>query len=288
MSASGNQPCLLTEQAVGWALHALEPDEEMAVLLHLPQCAVCQAAVRDAENVLTSLGATVEQVEPPRSLRGSILSAAAETPQRLPMLRSVSSPEGVPFAARLPVVIDPPPVQPPTRLSEPRMTRGTWLSRRSRRLVAASLALVGVLTVGGLAVRTSQLEQQRAAETVQAQGIADLITQIGRPGVTHAVLADTSNSTVAAVLVVDGQRQVFSVGLPSNAADRDTYVLWGLGGAAAQPLGTFDVASADQGLRSVGSSDVADKFTGYAISLEPGRVAPAAPTAVVAQGQVQV
>jgi len=43
-----DQPdCPLTQQTIGWALHALEPDEEMAVLLHLPQCAACRAAAHD-------------------------------------------------------------------------------------------------------------------------------------------------------------------------------------------------------------------------------------------------
>ena len=33
--------CTRTEQAVGWALHALEPDEEIAVERHVPTCADC-------------------------------------------------------------------------------------------------------------------------------------------------------------------------------------------------------------------------------------------------------
>jgi hypothetical protein len=174
-------PCSLNEQAVGWALHALEPDEEMAVLLHLQQCASCQAAVRDAEDVLADLGASVEQIEPPPSLREALLERAADTPQRAPLLRPRTSPETV---------------RPPTETPEPRHrtaaeeragsvgprdtrpSRGSWLSRRGRRLVAASIALIGVLTVGGLAVRTAQLEQQRDA---QAQNAADLVTPARPP-----------------------------------------------------------------------------------------------------------
>ena len=38
--------CTRTEQAVNWALHALEPDEEIAVERHVPTCADCLAAVR--------------------------------------------------------------------------------------------------------------------------------------------------------------------------------------------------------------------------------------------------
>ena len=35
--------CTRTEQAVGWALRALEPDEEMAVELHVPTCSAFQS-----------------------------------------------------------------------------------------------------------------------------------------------------------------------------------------------------------------------------------------------------
>lgn len=293
MNDRRTQECPLNEQAVGWALHALEPDEEMAVLLHLPQCLSCQTAVREAEEVLSGLGAVVEQVDPPPSLRDELLARVAETPQRPPLLRPRRSPERVPSSdGRFPgpsrhrSVPDTPPV--PSRAVPPGPERPSWLSLRGRRLVAASLALVGVLTVGGLAVRTSQLEQQRDAEVAQAQSLADLMRQMSRPGASHALLAAPDGSTVAAVLVADGQRQVFTVGLPGNATDRNVYVLWGLSdGASPQALGTFDVAAADQGLRTVGTAAEAEQYSAYAISIEPGRTAPAAPTTQVASGAVQ-
>lgn len=292
MNASENQPCPLSEQAVGWALHALEPDEEIAVLLHLPRCQACRSAVHDAEDVLANLGAAVEQVAPPPTLRGSILAAASDMQQHVPMVRPRGSSEGVPRS--VPAVsprhrVTPRPAGPPSRVSDPLMSRGSWLSRRGRRLAAASLALIAVLAVGGLAVRTSQLEQQRDAEIAQAQSITDLAERLDRPGVSYAFLADSGDSTIAAVLVDEGERQVFTIGLPSNTANSDIYVLWGIrAGAAPQPLGTFDIAAADQGLRTVGSGAEADDFSEYAISLEPGRVAPASPTDVVARGQVRI
>jgi len=82
---TGPRPtCTRTEQAVGWALHALEPDEEIAVERHVPTCADCSAAVRDVQDVMTQLATAVEQVEPPARLRASILDAAAATPQVRP------------------------------------------------------------------------------------------------------------------------------------------------------------------------------------------------------------
>ncbi|MFC4948108.1 anti-sigma factor [Pseudonocardia sp. GCM10023141] len=262
----------MTEQAVGWALHALEPDEEMAVARHVPQCADCQAVVKDVEETFVQLGAAIEQVEPPASLRASIMSAVAETPQQ-PVTRLPVAPSR---HAAAPAT--------PRRISRPRrMERSSRWSRGT--LVGASMALVAVLAIGGLTARTIQLQQQRDSATAQAASITDLVSQIDRPGVEHAVLADASGAPVAAVLVAGGRSQVVAMAMAANAGDH-TYVLWGIrAGESPQPLGAFDVSGSTEGLRTVGSGG---GFSTYAISLEPGRVAPAVPTDVVAKGQVAV
>jgi Anti-sigma-K factor rskA len=277
MNATDNQPCPLNEQAVGWALHALEPDEEMAVLLHVPHCPSCQAVAQDAESVLSRLGAAVEQVDPPPSLRNSLMAAVADTAQ-----------DSAPTTA-IPVVPSPrprapEPAAPPSRTGR---SRGSWLSRR--RLVAASVALVAVIAVGGLAIRTSQLEQESQTLTARAQSIADLFGQLDRPGTKYALLASLkTGGTTAAVVVADGQRRVFSIGLPSNASD-STYVLWGLrAGAGPAPLGAFDVSPTDAGVQTVGAGAQNDGFTDYAVSIEPGRTMPTTPTEVLAKGSVKV
>jgi len=275
MNSPRNQPCPLNEQAVGWALHALEPDEEIAVLLHVPQCPSCQAAAREAEEVLAQLGASVEQVDLPARLRGSILSAAADTPQR-PIQ---PGPRAAVPAPRHRVVAD----EPVGSSTRPR-NGSSWVTRR--RLVAASVALVGVLAVGGLAVRTTQLEQQSETLTAQSQSIADLVGQLDRPGVQHAMLTNTAGATTAAVVVVDGKRQVYAVGLPANAKDH-SYVLWGLNaGAPATALGAFSVAS-DKGMTAVGNVSGKDGYSDYAVSYEAGSTPPPAPTMVVAKGQIE-
>ncbi|MBC8091340.1 MAG: anti-sigma factor, partial [Pseudonocardia sp.] len=173
---------------------------------------------------------------------------------------------------------------------EPAPTRRrSFLGGRGRKLVAASVAAVAVASLGGLIVTNTQLEQQRNAETAQAQGLSELIAELDRPGSRHALLTDPeTGATVAALLVNDTERQVYTVGLPANPGDQ-VYVAWGLkDGSDPVPLGVFDVAAADQGVRTVGSDPEADDFSGYAISIEPGRVAPASPTTVVANGQVAI
>jgi Anti-sigma-K factor rskA len=281
MNATDNQPCPLNEQAIGWALHALEPDEEMAVLLHVPHCPSCRAVAKDAEGVLSHLGAAVEQVDPPPSLRNSLMAAVADTAQDSAPTTAIPvmpAPVVPPSRPRVPERVAPP--------SGPGRSRGSWLSRR--RLVAASVALIAVIAVGGLAIRTTQLEQESQTLTARAQSIADLFGQLDRPGTKYALLASLkTGGTTAAVVVADGQRRVFSIGLPSNASD-STYVLWGLrAGAGPAPLGAFDVAPTDAGVQTVGGAAQSDGFTDYAVSIEPGRTMPTTPTEVLAKGSVK-
>jgi Anti-sigma-K factor rskA len=289
MNQNSPSMCPRNEQAVGWALHSLEPDEEIAVLLHLPDCPSCRQVADDAEGVLTHLGTAVEQIDPPSSLRDRLMARVADTPQELGSAQRVAAPAEAPDPAESTEA----PATPRRRDSEPVRTgpadnrpgRGSRWSRRGRQLVAGALALIAVLAIGGLAARNSQLEQQRDAQIAQTQSLENLLDQFDRPGVQHALLSREDGSTIAAVVVENGRQQVFPLGIPANAVDRDTYVLWGIAAGAPEPLGTFDVTGDAQGLLTVGSA--ADGgYAAYAISLEPGRTAPAVPTEVVAKGIV--
>jgi hypothetical protein len=300
--------CPRNEQAVGWALHSLEPDEEMAVLMHLPQCESCRRVAGEAEEVLSRLGASVQQVDPPPSLRDRLMTKVAQTPQQsVPQPPTAAIPTVPPPAqptAPIPPVASAPstepvgtPAVPPRRESDRGRTRppdnrpgrgGSGWSRRARRLVAGALALVAVLAIGGLAVRNAQLTAERDAQIAQSQNLENLLDRFGRPGTEHALLAREDGTTIAAVVVENGRPGVFPIDMPANAIDRETYVLWGVAeGANPAPLGTFDVAGNDEGLLAIdGSSPGSEDYAAYAISLEPGRSAPAVPTQVVASGPV--
>lgn len=287
MNAACVHPCPHNADAASYALHALEPDEEQAVVVHLPSCPSCRAAVRHAEETLGGLGSAVEQVQPPASLRERIVSSAAATPQRSEVLRPRTSPENAPRQVDEPAAAQP---AGPSRhrVPEGRPPRRSWISTRGRRLMTASVALVAVLTVGGLAARTVQLEQERDAAISQAQSVADLMGQLDEPGTSHAVLARDDGTPVGAVLVSEDQRRLVTVGLAANAVDRETYVLWGLRGETPVPIGTFDVGADDPGSGTLRSPAEAAGFSAYAISLEPGRDAPASPSDVIANGQVEI
>jgi hypothetical protein len=272
----------MTEQTVGWALHALEPDEEMAVLQHLPQCATCRAAAHEAEEVLAGLAGVVPLADPPPSLRARILADAAVTPQLPAVLRPRADEAAPPEVPQAPAGASASPVRPAVAAAGPRRP-----GSRGRRLVAAGLAVAAVLAIGVLGVRTGQLAQERDAETVQAQSLAELVRAIGEPDARYALLDDqTTGAPVAAVVLDDGERRVYPVGLAPNGEDA-LYVAWGLPeGGGAVPLAGFDVLAAGQGPVPVGSASGDQDFPQYAVSLEPGRDVPDTPSTVVAIGQV--
>jgi hypothetical protein len=314
--------CAHAEQAVGWALHALEPAEEVALLEHLPHCAQCRELVDETKSSLALLGGISPAVDPPPPLKARLMARIAETPQLRPPEkadRDADQPTGParppaepqPGAAEHgptepptgPVIepeppttpVKPPPVPRPAgadhggRARPPSVPpqRGGPGRRRPRRgqLALIAAALVAVVAIGGLAVRNGQLEQQRDAETAQAAQLARVLRATETPGVQHALLTTPDGQTMAAVLLHNGQRDLITVALPPNPSDQ-SYVLWGIDNGTPRAIGAFDVGAADAGLHNVGEPPQGEDYTGYAISLEPGDVPPATPSSVMASGTV--
>lgn len=292
MSASPSPRCPQAEQSVGWALHALEPAEEVDAAAHLAVCQSCRELVDQAEEVLATLGSSAPTLVPPEELRVGLLARIAATPQQ-PITPPPTPDPAAPAEKATPPQPHPAlePVhtsaraQPDPQRTKPRDDSPVHPRRWRMALVAA--AIIAALGIGALATRTAQVDQLRSTQTAQAQELARLLSEIQRPGARAAALSPAGGTPVAAVLVTDGESQVITLGLPPNASPASTYVLWGIGPDAPRALGTFDITVADSGLHRVGSVKDADKFTGYAISVEPGRTAPNSPSLMVASGQVQ-
>lgn len=323
MNAYEGRACPMTEQTVGWALHALEPDEEFAMIEHLAGCEQCRRVAADVSDVTAGLAAALPPHEPPPGLRDSIVEQARRTPQQgAPQGRPVpgdrldatptgrhgtSTPPETPAPSRVPAGRQAPPARPggpgrsrPSSTSGPDRTNrppsGPGGSRRAGRfarpgrLLVAAVAAVAVLVGGGALVGQVQgLQAERDASLAQARQMEQVLTTLSRPGTEHAFLspATPGATPVAALIVHDGQRELVPMGLSPNEVERQTYVLWGLNGdAAPTPVGTFDVRAESTGPVSVASA-AGGTFTQYAVSLERGRTAPAAPSSVVAAGQVE-
>jgi hypothetical protein len=150
-------------------------------------------------------------------------------------------------------------------------------------LVAAAVAAILALGTWNV-VLSSARDEARTALAEQARMVNQLLT----PGLaTIAPLSGDDGAAVATVVARNGEVQVVTHGLTVNDERAQTYVVWGTAEGPPVPLGTFDVVSPQMDLRTVGSASTGlDDYTGYAISLEPGRQAPSTPTDVVASGEV--
>ena len=274
--------------AVGWALHTLDHEEEADFAAHLETCPTCRQTVDEMLETLGELAEAVVPVSPPRHLRRRLLDAVAA--------ESAASGEGIdlPALSGAPVAEPAEPGPAPEPAAEEREATVVPLSprrRASRWLAVAAVALV-VAAVGGLAVANQSLRTERdnaaAAAAAQAERnapVVDVLRDAGTPGVTHATLAAPDGALVGLVVDDGTGARVLTSGLGANGAD-EIYVLWGLADGTPRPLGTFDVTQQTPAVSSVPSTTAAVPFAGFAVSIEPGRTAPATPTRVVASGQV--
>ena len=262
------------ELAVGWALHALEPEDEAVFAVHLPGCARCAATVAEATEVMGAMARDLPAAEPSPDVRAR-LRAAVETTEQVPA-------PPAPAVAEVPPAMPSAPVPgPPSRLAD---------HPRWRRVLPASLVAAAVAAIVGLGLWNVFLtsSQERLQETVAAQEeVMAVLLAPGQATVAPLQQVDAQGRTVATVVARNDALQVVTTGLSVNDADETTYVVWGMGEGAPVPLGTFDVPRSRMDVRTVGSpATELDGFPMYGISLEPGQEAPSEPTDVVATGEV--
>ena len=279
------------ELAVGFALHALEPDQEAEFLAHLVDCRVCEEILAETTGTLGVLARAVPEVEPPPALRARLLAEIGEAVPGEEAADPVTDVIGFPPLRDVPVgapaLLGPAPVPDP---APPAIAPVVPLRRRvTTRIVAVAAAVAVIVVVGGLVATNQALRDQRdeqATAAVRADQVVGVLRDAGAPGARTATLATPAGTLVGVVVPGGaGEARVLTTGLPTNTSEQ-TYVLWGLAGATPVGLGAFDVSGSSPSARSVPSTMPADPFAGYAISLEPGRTVPAAPTDVVASGKV--
>lgn len=248
-------PCPMSRELVGFALHALEPADELAVQHHVAGCAECTAALPDYQSLLVALGRAIPEARPPADLRARILDRAAPP--------TTTGPRPHPTAR---------PTARPTPLTA--LPRHAVARRRPRRLVGAVLAVACAIAVGGLA---------GAAVDRTGSALDRAVAAVATPGDARSTLHDEAGTAVAAVVAGDGTTRLVVAALPANDATSSVYVLWGIGSGQPRPLGTFDARPAGTQVVTLAADPGA---VGYAVSLEPGRTAPTTPSRVVASGQV--
>ena len=278
------------ELAVGWALHALEPEDEELFAAHLPTCPRCRQTVTETTDVMGALVDDLPPVDPPERLRDRLRTAVEETEQlprparedeRAPLVPPTTADGPVPVyrfeisaagAHRAAV---------PAGVADP---RSPWRRVLPNALVAAAVA--AILALGTwIVVLDSAREEAQAAAAEQAE-VLESVLQPGRATIAP-VYRDGDGEQVATVVAREAQLEVVTRGLRVNDDSDSVYVVWGMVDDSPVALGTFDVVSPQTDLRTVGSASTGlDGYVGYAISIEPGRQMPSEPTDVVASGQV--
>ncbi|MGW0522427.1 anti-sigma factor domain-containing protein [Crossiella sp. NPDC003009] len=274
--------CPHEELATGWALHVLEPAEVAEFEAHLPGCARCRDVVAATQEIGAELGAAVPQEDPPPHLRANLFARIDQEPQ---VPAHSGSHSGV-IAEVSPTVGE---RQPHDELSNRRDARKS-VRPGNRRWLAVAAAVLAVVTIGGLGIRVLQLGAERDAEAARAAALTKAVQLVGDPNMRRALIGAASDGHPVAMMVAAGGRgAIVPMDLPANDQSRQIYVLWGLSSPGQPPraLGAFDVAGPEIEPRTVSWGDNAPQFTGYAVSLEDGRAAPASPTTVVGQGNLE-
>jgi hypothetical protein len=257
---------LFDELAVGWALHALEPEDESIFAAHLGGCPRCLQTVAETAEVMAAMAADLPVAEPSEGLRTRLTAAVADTEQVPAPSRTQRAPGPAPVAAEVPAL----------------RGRRSFGRLAPRALVAAAVAAIVGLAGWNVVLARSQ-DELRSTVAAQTQVMDSLLT----PG--HQAIAPLRDKgrPLATVVASDSRVDVVARSLSVNNPARSTYVLWGMQGNTPVALGTFDVVRHDLDLRHVDADKAGlDQYKIFGVSLEAGRRAPAIPTHMVAIGGV--
>jgi anti-sigma factor RsiW len=250
--------CPNRELAVGWALHALEPAEESLVVAHLVDCPECVRTVSETEQVGAALGLSMSEMADP----------SPELEQRV--LAVTNS------AAVAPVI----PLVQPTR-------RTGTVTPLGYRVLAAAAAVILIAASVVLGLRVMQLGDERDQAVRQVTAMSEAMRRAADPASVRVPLLTEQGRSIGMVLAGPHEVALVTTDLPGNRVADQIYVLWGLAGGTPKALEGFDVAPDEPIVHRVRSVSAPGEFTGYAVSLEPGRHTPAEPSAVLAMGKVK-
>jgi Anti-sigma-K factor rskA len=273
--------------AVGWAMSALDPEDEAIFLPHLAVCDRCTELVAQTTLTVGDIGFSVPDEAPPPELKDRLMAAVRNEP------RGGAGPGAGPGWT-------PPPPPPP---AEPRRQPPGWsggpagppadvvplAARRRPRwapLTAAAAAAVLVAGLGGWNIKLRGDENDLRGTLAQREQVIELVS---RPGVLKVAPITPEGSDTALGMVItraDGITVLANGLRPSTGGDH-RYWLWALDGptdATPTPIAGFDVTGNGPTAQVVTSGKGDREAPVYAVSSEPRGVDPTTPTAVVGVG----
>jgi hypothetical protein len=232
------------ELAVGYALSALEPDDEQLFVDHLRGCAVCARALAEHTETLAHLAYAADAEAPPPSLLEGIRAGVAAS--------------GRAGAFPAPLSLDAARVR---RSGSPR-----WMAGALSAAAAVVILLAGVFVHGLMTDRDNQ-------QDVNGR-LAAAVKHLVVPG---ARLIDLKGDSGHGTLILSGQDvSLVMAGMPRNDTSRSVYVLWEqttFGDVSA--VGAFDVKSDDVAVVNLQLKQTASTVRAFMVTKENGRVAPA-------------
>jgi hypothetical protein len=281
--------------AAGWALHALEPDDEREFAAHLASCDQCRRDAEELEAAVGDFAYAAPPVVPPEGLLDRLKEAVAADDAQLrdragtgpapsaPIRsdRDSRSPSGRGAGVVLPTVAE---ASPTGGAVVPLAGRRAFRDRAVW-LVAAAAVLAFLALAGWNMSLQREIGQQRQ---VVAQRDA-MLQELVQPGRRMAALGpfDRKGPPVAYVMSRGDQLAVVTSGMDPNTPGSSSFWLWGQWDQRRVPLGRFDVRTGEMELHTVGAIPAGMKDVGaFAVSLEPGTAKPAEPTRIVALGGV--
>jgi hypothetical protein len=235
------------ELVVGYALSALEPDDEQQFVAHLRGCAVCARALAEHTETLAHLAYAADAVTPPPSLLEGIRAGVAAS--------------GRAGAFPAPLSLD---------AARERRSLPTRLMAATLGAAAALVLVVSLIFVRGLI--TDRDNQQDVN-----QRLAAVVANLTEPGArTIALKGDGGHGT----LVLNGQRlSLVMAGMPRNDASSSVYVLWEQSTFGdVRAVGTFDVRTDDVAVANLHLQQDPGTVRTFMVTKESGRVAPARTT----------
>jgi anti-sigma-K factor RskA len=233
------------ELAAGFALGALEPDEEQAFQRHLEGCPACKESMREFEEVTASLAFATPAVEPPASLRAAVRRKTGLTLRR--------------------------------RVSQ---MVGSW---RGTRVAVRAVAIAGVLAIFALSLWNLALRDQHQIDQARVAALESAVQVVNDGTANRVTLTGSAADDGARATVVASSRQDRGVlvveGLAQPPPGR-VYELWSLPGGEVSKATKARVFrfSQSRGVHAVQFSVPMQPTTGFAITEEPGPGGSRSPT----------
>ena len=242
------------ELAVGYALYALEPEEEQIFLAHLGACAACEQAVAEHTETLAHLAYAAEPADPPPGL--------------LEVIR-----EGVRASGREATFAPPVSLEAARRDRARRRLQQRPGLRRAAPWVGAAAAFALVASLG---VWNTALQRDREQQQVAYGNLAQAVNALRVDGARTVPLAAEGGRVVAVAIVRDDAMELVVDGLEPNDPAASSYVLWAKDRVGSvRAVAMFDVV--DEGVDVLDdlrlTSDGSD-LTRFMVTHEDGNVVP--------------